>query len=636
MRRFLPTFIAILLGLSLVLIMGCNTEEGPDDYETDNSTWEQVGGEQVPPLRDACFVNTEELYIVGDNGFIAHSTNRGDSWENIESPATGTNVRLYIAHFKEGGIGFVAGRRGFLLSTTDYGATWNNQTDTTLAEMIYKQSFFLTDDYGYILGSAGQLFKTEDCGQNWEFLGNVSEVDIANDIYFLDETIGFAGGSREKKWKTTDAGNSWFELYDTLTVNDTTSRSVLAVAFFDEDTGIVAGGDYTHKWTGDGGETWTSWGLDGTREVEILSINITGESEAYLATSNGNIWKTEDKGQSWEEYPSSITGPIYEIDFVDGSVGWQVGTDLSIGLGALKITSDGGTTWEYRSFGTGTDLNDVEFLDVNTGWACGNSGYIYYTSDGGATWNHLENTVSNEHLTAIDFVDNTYGWSVGMLGLILKTTDGGNHWMASDSGDYDAALSFRDVCFIDQNVGYICGTDATILKSEDGGASWYSIDSPLPVTWNEMYFLDENTGYFVGSNGAFAKTQDGGETWTTHETGTIKSLLNLDVIGQNSIWVCGEHIIMHSTDAGETWESFELFLSNNNLMGHYYDIAFFDNQKGWAVGNFGYRAHTVDGGETWYRQNSPVTENNLYGLSKVGNQTAYAVGNNGIVLKLIK
>ena len=70
------------------------------------------------------------------------------------------------------------------------------------------------------------------------------------------------------------------------------------------------------------------------------------------------------------------------------------------------------------------------------------------------------------------------------------------------------------------------------------------------------------------------------------------------------------------------------------MMGVYNGIAFVDDQKGWAIGRFGYRIHTVDGGKSWYRQNDPNIENDLKEIFMIDDNIAYVVGAEGMVLKL--
>jgi photosystem II stability/assembly factor-like uncharacterized protein len=53
---------------------------------------------------------------------------------------------------------------------------------------------------------------------------------------------------------------------------------------------------------------------------------------------------------------------------------------------------------------------------------------------------------------------------------------------------------------------------------------------------------------------------------------------------------------------------------------------------GWAVGVAGTVLHTTDGGDNWHSQDSGVAEN-LYAMIALDQESAWAVGQRGIILK---
>ena len=50
-------------------------------------------------------------------------------------------------------------------------------------------------------------------------------------------------------------------------------------------------------------------------------------------------------------------------------------------------------------------FNDIEFLNENRGWAVNGWGQIYYTPDGGETWD-LQFEDSETHFRSVGFFDN--------------------------------------------------------------------------------------------------------------------------------------------------------------------------------------------------------------------------------------
>ena len=72
---------------------------------------------------------------------------------------------------------------------------------------------------------------------------------------------------------------------------------------------------------------------------------------------------------------------------------WDANNWYAIGYGATFMkTSNAGLTWYVINNicispeGIPVDLYDAYFFDMNTGWACGSSGKVINTTDGGNTW----------------------------------------------------------------------------------------------------------------------------------------------------------------------------------------------------------------------------------------------------------
>ncbi|TMA64075.1 MAG: hypothetical protein E6J69_15980, partial [Deltaproteobacteria bacterium] len=61
------------------------------------------------------------------------------------------------------------------------------------------------------------------------------------------------------------------------------------------------------------------------------------------------------------------------------------------------------------------NLYDVKALDAREAWAVGNFGAIYYTADGGKTWQPRESGTKSP-LFGVDFAGRRDGWVVGKSG----------------------------------------------------------------------------------------------------------------------------------------------------------------------------------------------------------------------------
>lgn len=112
-------------------VAGAEEGKGSVHKTTDGGqTWvEKPLGGDYPILRGLNFVSANEGWVVGDDGFIAHTTNGGDTWE-LQASGTGRDLRA---------VSFVDSQRGYavaaeygtgntLLKTTNGGLTWVEET----------------------------------------------------------------------------------------------------------------------------------------------------------------------------------------------------------------------------------------------------------------------------------------------------------------------------------------------------------------------------------------------------------------------------------------------------------------------------------------------------------------------------
>jgi len=297
------------------------------------------------------------------------------------------------------------------------------------------------------------------------------------------------------------------------------------------------------------------------------------------------VLRTTNGGQLWERDtvdPSILS--VLCLWFQDPSLGWTVGAKDSSGhlINQLFTTTDGGIHWQaiYRDTMIMTYF-DIEFVTPLKGWLVGSQlysngsgkGYLFYTSDGGATW-VLRDSCTSTIYWDVSFADSLYGilaaGNPGMSessGFLKKTTDGGASWQWLCSG----LAMFRWVHCLDRN--YI---------------------------WRSAFYDIEPNPWYWG----VSKTNDGGTSWTSVLRGGTNAYYAppVEVIDTLKTWVLGFDTLYRTIDGGSSW-TFQF------PPGFKQGICFWDSLNGWLVGQNGLILHTTDGGSGVWSEIPRLTPN---------------------------
>lgn len=290
-------------------------------------------------------------------------------WFSLNS---GTTTQLRAIEFTSADTGFVVGYNGTILKTLD-GTSWLPLSSGTVANLTSID--FISDSIGYVCGSAGTILKTVDCGITWspQFSGTL---ELLSDIFFLDSLNGYIVGANGTCLKTTDGGSNW------LPINLGSNDSKLSVFFHHVDTGFVAG-DGTFDavmGTTDGGQTWDS--LHSASFREFTSVFFVNRDTGYIVSAVfGEVFQTTNAGVTWT-LQTGIGTALYSITFPSALVGYTVGGTFS-GNSYIMQTNTGGAFWNFQISPVNSMLFDVYFLNDTVGYSVGLNGSIIKTLNGG-------------------------------------------------------------------------------------------------------------------------------------------------------------------------------------------------------------------------------------------------------------
>lgn len=211
--------------------------------------------------------------------------------------------------------------------------------------------------------------------------------------YLLLFILLFSCSSKEKRQKI-DRPTGWEVMQTPITsslrgLSPLTDRIIWA-----------SGSNGTWLRTLDGGQSWDHGVIAGMDSVDFRDIEAFDASTA-VAMSSGQpavIYRTEDGGKSWQEV---FRGS--ETDFFDGMTffknhGYVIGDEVG-GRWRVLVSKDYGKRWEVLETSPKADKGSGSFAASGSGiivdedeiWFAsgGVKSNIFYSSDGGITWNEV-------------------------------------------------------------------------------------------------------------------------------------------------------------------------------------------------------------------------------------------------------
>ncbi|MBI5728474.1 MAG: hypothetical protein HY984_01830, partial [Candidatus Magasanikbacteria bacterium] len=217
-----------------------------------------------------------------------------------------------------------------------------------------------------------------------------------------------------------------------------------------------------------------------------------------------------------------------------------------------------GTSWISQPSGVPTaSLSSISIINRETALIAGRNGVVLKTFDGGRTWTSL--STPSPKTGFMNFVGSNYGWLVGSSSTVFFTNDGGNSWQPQTPSTNQTYVDFHKVKIINQNVGWIVGVDTrssagVILKTTNGGVTWQEQQSNSPDALYGLYFQDVDTGWVAGGNvnarrPRLIKTTDGGQTWIPQNVSVSSSLADILFTTSDEGWLVGSNsVIVHTSN----------------------------------------------------------------------------------------
>ena len=202
---------------------------------------------------------------------------------------------------------------------------------------------FPTEKDGWICGRWGTVLNTSDGGKSWVQQNTGTQFTLSS-IYFVDPQNGWTVGDQGTIIHTGDGGKTWKQQQSPV------SFYLMDVHFVSPLKGWIVTERTNILFTNDGGKTWSVQFSD--EDYILKGISFCDSVHGWAVGEYGYTYYTRDGGASWEkqggfcaidENTGYLVGGdfLYDVVAVDPQTAWAVGID-----GYVIKTVDGGETWQ--------------------------------------------------------------------------------------------------------------------------------------------------------------------------------------------------------------------------------------------------------------------------------------------------
>ncbi|MCW8849885.1 MAG: hypothetical protein OQJ81_07895, partial [Melioribacteraceae bacterium] len=490
------------------------------------------------------------------------------------------------------------------------------------------------NDSVVVAGTWGGVYLSTDKGGNWKETDSAlgeKETDLAlgeivSAVAIYDSTI-LAGTWRNGLFISSDYGQSWISL------NNGIPDSSDVVSIFIKDNKIYTCFNEGIFYSTDSCNSWTNMGLN---NVYIRSVTLD-DNNLFVCTDNG-VYKYAENDSNWVQLGSSskqVMAIAVKDNILYGGGIWRQG---------IFFSGDGGETWESMNSGlsdhnitaltvkdefliAGTEYGGIYIYDEgNNSWITKNNGLIYANTQVLYADN---NTNMGNHLYA-----GTYHNGIFVLG------EGSDSWSSLNNGivnaNINAIVSFQDE---EGNDNIFIGTDnSEIYRSTDYGTSWTRADSGIKYFTSITSMVVCGSKIYAGTRDGIYSSDNNGVFWIKDNHDIVNAHTVLSMAVKDTNIYAGQYNggIIVSSDDGNNWKEI-----NNGLSNLFVNSIITSDDNLYVGTHNGGVFTSSDDGEHWKQVNKGLSDLGITALLAVdssvfscaGNSVYYSIdnGNNWIL-----
>lgn len=264
-----------------------------------------------------------------------------------------------------------------------------------------------------------------------------------------------------------------------------------------------------------------AWSSDSS----VVAVGTNNLNGIILYSADGITWSTGYSG----------TSQMYDVATVTiSSVVWYLACSED---GYIYSSTNYGASWTQAKFLTASSSVYAITIGSNGQAYCVLGTFSVYTSSYStsfATWTSVSPSISTsgtEIAVDVSTYDGVNVIAVGTDGNVYYTSTSGSSWSAgtSNAGSSDIIYCVQHGSSTTAMAG---GTSGYLAITTDGGATWTSVtpfSSSVTIAYHSISMMSATEAYVAGSNGIIYYTTNAGSSWLVEYTATGSTLYSLSV-----------------------------------------------------------------------------------------------------------
>jgi photosystem II stability/assembly factor-like uncharacterized protein len=282
-------------------------------------------------LNDGEFINSTTGCVIGQARTIWRTTNNGVTW-NVVSPwvCDGNAQGKGLDFSSNWSNGVAVGSGGFIAHSSDSGQSWTELVPPpqplTLNAVAFMPPFLIPPPTTvYAVGSAGVVLRSDDQGVTWASLPRAGTENLFG-VSFANPSVGYVVGAKRSVYRTINGGQSWNPVG---VVGGNPGETFFDVETWGSGTPAILVGQNGGVYERTAGRfVKQTLGLTVTENLNDVQVINLGTDVVRICGDNGVVL-FRDSGV-WTKPRSLTNEPLFKLAFQGSGHGFAVGKNFLI------------------------------------------------------------------------------------------------------------------------------------------------------------------------------------------------------------------------------------------------------------------------------------------------------------------